>query len=107
GCTFRARTRWSASCRGSTCCEGRPPVRRYAAPVNSADGDRGRRARWGSYRSLAERLRARIDAGDLAPGERLPGEHALAAEYGVSRATARAACAHLEAAGRVVAVQGR
>lgn len=43
------------------------------------------------YVKMAEHLAARIDAGDLPPGSRLPGERDLAAEYGVALATARRA----------------
>ncbi|GII77501.1 GntR family transcriptional regulator [Sphaerisporangium rufum] len=43
------------------------------------------------YRRIAESLRQAILAGDLRDGDRLPGENALMAEYGVARATARQA----------------
>jgi GntR family transcriptional regulator len=46
---------------------------------------------------IAEALRTRIAAGNLQPGERLPTEAALAAEFGVSRPTVRAALRELEA----------
>jgi GntR family transcriptional regulator len=40
------------------------------------------------WEAVAEHLTARIDAGDLPPGGRLPGERDLAAEYGVAPSTA-------------------
>ncbi|KAA8994936.1 GntR family transcriptional regulator [Affinibrenneria salicis] len=43
------------------------------------------------YKSIAERLRMRIDSEDYAVGSPLPGEKRLAAEYGVSRMTIRKA----------------
>src|SRR5690606_220356 len=106
----RLRARAAAARRGGRGADGAidGPRRRYAAPVSSAEtGDRGRRARWGSYRGLAERLRARIASGDLAPGAVLPSEAALGAEAGVARSTVRRALAVLEADGLVAAVPGR
>ncbi|MFE6743884.1 GntR family transcriptional regulator [Streptomyces tubercidicus] len=43
------------------------------------------------YRLIADELRAAIDAGEYGPGDRLPGENPLAAEYGVAAMTARQA----------------
>jgi GntR family transcriptional regulator len=40
---------------------------------------------------VADHIAARIEAGELRPGARLPGERDLAAEYGVSLGTARRA----------------
>jgi GntR family transcriptional regulator len=42
-------------------------------------------------RQIADDLRARIDSGDLAPGDRLPGEPALVRDYGVAKMTANTA----------------
>lgn len=53
------------------------------------------------YERIADTLAALIDRGEFAPGERLPGERALAAKLGVSRASLREALAALELAGRV------
>lgn len=57
----------------------------------------------GDGRTLSARLSSdlvrRLRDGEWAPGERLPGEHQLAAEYGVSRATVRTALRHLESLG--------
>ncbi|GGK80309.1 GntR family transcriptional regulator [Sphaerisporangium melleum] len=43
------------------------------------------------YRRIADRLRQAIQAGEFHDGDRLPGENALMAEYGIARATARQA----------------
>ena len=43
------------------------------------------------YELVAERLRERVVHGELQPGERLPNEAGLAADFGVSRATVREA----------------
>jgi DNA-binding GntR family transcriptional regulator len=59
------------------------------------------------YRMMAAQLRARIESGELGPGDALPSEAALAESYGVSRGTARHALADLEGAGLVEAVHGR
>lgn len=47
------------------------------------------------YRQIANDLRAAIERGDYQPGQRIPGENALMAEWGVSRNTARDALAVL------------
>ncbi|WP_331757519.1 GntR family transcriptional regulator (plasmid) [Streptomyces sp. NBC_01650] len=43
------------------------------------------------YRRIADDLKAAIEAGEYGPGDRLPGENALAAQYGVAALTARQA----------------
>ncbi|WLQ53784.1 GntR family transcriptional regulator (plasmid) [Streptomyces poriferorum] len=43
------------------------------------------------YQRIADNLKAAIDAGEYGPGDRLPGENALAAQYGVASLTARQA----------------
>ena len=43
------------------------------------------------YMAVADHIAARIAAGELKPGGRLPAERDLAAEYGVSLATGRRA----------------
>lgn len=61
-------------------------------------------------RGLAEQivraLQARIEAGELAPGARLPTEQALGGRFGVSRAVVREAIARLRADGYVETRQG-
>jgi DNA-binding FadR family transcriptional regulator len=56
-------------------------------------------------RSLAhdvvDGIEARIRQGALKPGDRLPTEAAIVAEYGVSRSVVREAISHLQAAGLV------
>jgi DNA-binding GntR family transcriptional regulator len=59
------------------------------------------------YHSIATDLRAAIESGQLRPGDPVPSESALAAQYGVARGTARHALAELEGAGLVVAVHGK
>lgn len=48
------------------------------------------------YRQLAQTLQATITAGELAPGQKLPGEVELAQQHQVSRTTARLAIKELE-----------
>jgi GntR family transcriptional regulator len=55
-----------------------------------------------AYVQVAAHLEARIRAGDLAPGVRLPGEQALREEYGVSLSTIRKAMGILRDKGLVV-----
>src|SRR3712207_8529552 len=59
------------------------------------------------YQRIADTLRARIAAGDLRPGERLPAVRALAAELGVGRHTVDAAYSELVAEGLVEARVGQ
>lgn len=56
---------------------------------------------------LVWRLRAKIDRGELRPGDRLPSLREAAAAAGVNVNTVRAAYARLEAAGIVATAQGR
>ena len=55
---------------------------------------------------VAEKLLRLIATGDLAPGERLPGERQLAEMMNVSRVSIRTALQHLKSRGFVSAVQG-
>lgn len=55
---------------------------------------------------LANDLRERLRAGDWAPGEQLPTEAELIAEYGVSRSTVRSALQQLERAGLTITRHG-
>ncbi|MEW9532960.1 GntR family transcriptional regulator [Microbispora sp. NPDC049125] len=58
------------------------------------------------YRRIADRLRDQILSGALGDGDRLPGENALMAEYGIARATARQALAVLINEGLAVPRRG-
>jgi GntR family transcriptional regulator len=53
------------------------------------------------WQAVADHIAARIEAGDLTPGARLPGERDLAAEYGVALMTARRALKDLRERGLV------
>jgi GntR family transcriptional regulator, transcriptional repressor for pyruvate dehydrogenase complex len=55
---------------------------------------------------VAQELLRLIAAGDLAPGERLPGERHLAEMMNVSRVSIRTALQHLKSRGFIDAVQG-
>jgi GntR family transcriptional repressor for pyruvate dehydrogenase complex len=55
---------------------------------------------------LVHSLQAQIESGELAPGARLPTEHALGERFGVSRAVVREAIARLRADGYVETRQG-
>lgn len=59
------------------------------------------------YRQLYVRLRARIDTGDLAPGDGIPAESELMRSYGVSRITVRAALDQLVRDGLIERQRGR
>ena len=59
-----------------------------------------------AHARLAAEIRARIESGELAPGQELPSENETAA-YGVSRQTVRRAMTSLRASGLVVTRQGR
>jgi len=56
---------------------------------------------------LAAMLRARIESGELAPNQPIPGESTLMRQYGVARETARKAVRALVAEGLAYVVQGR
>ncbi|MBO3752919.1 GntR family transcriptional regulator [Streptosporangiaceae bacterium NEAU-GS5] len=58
------------------------------------------------YRRIADRLRGQILSGEFRDGDRLPGENALMAEYGIARATARQALAVLINEGLAVPRRG-
>lgn len=59
------------------------------------------------YVQVADHIAARIAAGDLAPGARLPAERDLAAEYGVAYDTIRRATALLRDRGLILTIVGR
>ncbi len=56
--------------------------------------------------SVAADLRRRIARGEWSNGDRLPSEHALSEQYGVSRATIRTALQDLESRGMTVTRRG-
>ena len=58
------------------------------------------------YRSIANQLQDRINAGEWPPGKRMPTEAALAAEFGVNRLTIRQALAQLRQIGAIDIRQG-
>ncbi|MFJ8271702.1 GntR family transcriptional regulator [Streptomyces sp. NPDC094154] len=51
------------------------------------------------YQRIADSLREAIQSGEYGPGDRLPGENDLIAEYGVARMTARQALGVLQSEG--------
>lgn len=59
------------------------------------------------YVQVADHIAARITAGDLAPGARLPAERDLASEYGVAYDTIRRATALLRDRGLILTIVGR
>jgi len=59
------------------------------------------------YLQMKDLLVADLEAGKLAPGDRLPGEHDLCDRFGVSRTVVRQALGELEAEGRLRRQKGR
>lgn len=59
-----------------------------------------------AYRDVAEVIRARIEAGDLAPGERVPSTRQIVAEFGIAMATASKVLAALRQEGLVRVLPG-
>ena len=55
-----------------------------------------------SYVQLAKYIETRIGDGTFRPGARLPGERALAEEYGVARGTVRSALRVLREKGLII-----
>jgi GntR family transcriptional regulator len=66
-----------------------------------------RKSTWPLYLQIAEELREQIVNEELAPGARLPSEHALMETYDASRQTIRKAIAELKTEGLLDAEQGR
>jgi len=58
------------------------------------------------YKQIAAILRARIESGDLEPGQTVPSEPTLMQEFGVARNTVRHAIEVLRQAGLVTTVPG-
>lgn len=59
------------------------------------------------YRQIADHIAAEIAAGKLSPGARLPGERALAEQYGVAIGTARRAIEDLRDRGLAVTLPAK
>lgn len=59
------------------------------------------------YVRMADHIAARIAAGEIVPGSRLPGERDLAAEYGVALGTARRAISELRERGLAVTLPAK
>jgi DNA-binding GntR family transcriptional regulator len=59
------------------------------------------------YMQVADHIAARIAAGELRPGARLPGERDLGTEYGVAYLTARRAIRELRERGLVVTLPAK
>jgi len=59
------------------------------------------------YLQIADQLREQVVGGKLAPGSRLPSEHALMADYGASRDTVRKAIGVLKGEGLLDSERGR
>jgi len=59
------------------------------------------------YVQVADHITSRIEAGELAPGARLPAERDLASEYQVSYDTIRRATAVLRDRGLIITIVGR
>ena len=59
------------------------------------------------YYQLQETLKEKIESGEWGPGDALPPEKTLAADYGVSRVCVRQALAILEDDREIIRVQGR
>ncbi|MGV9351447.1 GntR family transcriptional regulator [Streptomyces spiralis] len=59
------------------------------------------------YVAVADHIEARIRAGELQPGARLPAERDLAQEYGVAYLTIRRAAQVLRQRGLILTVHGR
>ncbi len=69
------------------------------APVGEFELNDGPDYAWSQ---VVAHLEARIQAGELRPGSRLPGERELAAEYRVALGTVRRALQEMRERGRVV-----
>ncbi|MFG1976454.1 GntR family transcriptional regulator [Nonomuraea fuscirosea] len=75
--------------------------------VTGGDPARTSRAPTTQYETIAETLRKRIDSGDLAHGQQLAGEAAVAEEFGVSKGTVRQALQMLAGERLITAVHGK
>ncbi len=75
-------------------------------PGASPTGGRALNSRLALHARLAQSLRERLRDGEWAPGDQLPTEAELSADYGVSRSTVRAALVQLENQGLTVTRHG-
>ncbi|MFC7719998.1 GntR family transcriptional regulator [Nonomuraea recticatena] len=58
------------------------------------------------YKQVAELIRARIESGELKPGEPVPSEAQLEADYEIARTTARRVARELREQGVAYTIQG-
>jgi GntR family transcriptional regulator len=59
------------------------------------------------YMLIADDIAGQIERGELAPGQRLPGEADLAAHYGAARMTIRRAARELKERGLIKVISGK
>jgi DNA-binding FadR family transcriptional regulator len=83
--------------------DARPDAR---PEVRSAHRRAEQRAVVPAYSTVAARIRARILAGELPPGARLPNESELSAEFGVGRSTVREALKVLASQNLITTTRG-
>lgn len=86
-----------------------PPVPSfdYSRVVEALGGSAGTPHMLTIAAQLATMLRARIESGELAPNQPIPGEPTLMRQYGVARETVRKAVRALVTEGLVYVVEGR
>lgn len=82
-----------------------PPYGDLVGDVQKFDPDAGQPGY--VYMRVADHVAARIAAGELRSGVRLPGERELAEEYTVALGTARRALVELRERGLVVTLPGK
>jgi GntR family transcriptional regulator len=82
---------------------GKPPPRLTVPVQDRPDMDR----KTPLWEQIADDLRARIESGELKPGQLIASEAELITAYGTSRPTARQAVAYLRRTGLVVTEHGR
>ena len=59
------------------------------------------------YLQISQDIIERIMNGELAPGDRVPSEHELMQQYGVSTTTARKSLLNIELKGWVIRIKGK
>ena len=85
--------------------EARPPVKR-ARPELRAVAQPAGEPSLALYEQVKEHITRRIQDGTWPPGHRLPSEHELVAQFGISRMTVNRALRELVEQGRIVRVAG-